>query len=104
MRCTGTITQTDCEYCGAEVFLLQTDSGSVYYDECWGEWPTHSCSSSRRRFAPHGRHCGMTTKPTRCSSCGQSVYFLSCNCGSKVFVDELGQPWIIHGCYYKLAP
>jgi hypothetical protein len=26
------------------------------------------------------------------------VYYFTCDCGSKVFFDDLGQPWPIHNC------
>jgi len=45
----------------------------------------------------HGKWCGARTFPTRCRYCGQSVFYFSCNCGSKVFFDELGV-WRIHRC------
>ena len=48
--------------------------------------------------AVHGAWCGARTWPTRCPSCAGPVYFFMCNCGSKVFFDELGPPWPMHDC------
>lgn len=46
----------------------------------------------------HGVWCSSRTWPTRCPSCGEPVFFFMCNCGSKVFFDELGPPWPLHDC------
>lgn len=49
-------------------------------------------------LASHGKWCGAVTWPTKCPSCGDPVFFFHCNCGCKVFFDELGSPWPIHDC------
>src|SRR5690606_17686842 len=36
--------------------------------------------------------------PTKCPHCKEPVFFFSCDCGSKVFFDDLGDPWPIHDC------
>jgi len=46
----------------------------------------------------HGPWCHTRTWPTSCPTCGASVFFFSCSCGSKVFFDDLGTPWPIHLC------
>ncbi len=46
----------------------------------------------------HGWWCNAVTWPTKCPGCGSSVFFFRCNCGSKVFFDEIGSPWPIHDC------
>ena len=46
----------------------------------------------------HGWWCGAVTWPTKCLGCSEPVFFFQCNCGSKVFFDELGAPWPIHDC------
>jgi hypothetical protein len=46
--------------------------------------------------AVHGSWCGARTYPIRCGHCGQQVFYFSCNCGSKVFFEALGDPWPIH--------
>ncbi len=46
----------------------------------------------------HGIWCGAITWPTKCPSCKKPVFFFRCDCGSKVFFDELGDPWPIHDC------
>ena len=46
----------------------------------------------------HGPDCGSKTFPTRCQFCRASVFYFSCDCGSKVFFDDLGEPWPIHDC------
>lgn len=48
--------------------------------------------------AVHGDWCGTRTWPTRCPTCATPVYFFMCNCGCKVFFDELGPPWPLHDC------
>ena len=50
------------------------------------------------RNASHGEWCGARTWPTKCPTCSENVFFFFCNCGSKVFFDELGHPWPIHDC------
>lgn len=50
------------------------------------------------RNASHGEWCGARTWPTQCPACSENVFFFSCNCGSRVFFDELGHPWPIHDC------
>lgn len=46
----------------------------------------------------HGSWCGSRSWPTKCPTCGHSVFFFMCNCGSRVFFDELGPPWPLHDC------
>jgi len=48
--------------------------------------------------AAHGAWCGTRTWPTHCPSCSAAVFFFMCNCGSKIFFDDLGPPWPIHSC------
>ena len=49
-------------------------------------------------MAYHGYWCGATTRPGRCPSCGQPIFYFSCDCGSKVFFDDLGGEWPKHRC------
>ena len=49
--------------------------------------------------AIHGFWCGAVTWPTRCPTCSERVFYFHCNCGSKVFFDELGDPWPKHQCF-----
>jgi len=51
----------------------------------------------------HGWWCNARTYPTRCKYCGAKVFFFTCDCGSKVFFDELGWPWPEHRCPQYLA-
>ncbi len=46
----------------------------------------------------HGLHCKTKTFPLNCSYCGERIFFFSCDCGSRVFFDELGDSWPIHDC------
>lgn len=46
----------------------------------------------------HGAHCNSRTWPTFCQYCGQRVFYFTCDCGCKVFFDELGEPWPKHQC------
>ena len=49
----------------------------------------------------HGLDCRTRTFPTKCSNCGDDVFFFSCTCGSRVFFDELGWPWPEHDCRFS---
>jgi hypothetical protein len=46
----------------------------------------------------HGYWCNARTFPMRCRYCRTDVFFFRCDCGSKVFFEELGYPWTIHNC------
>ena len=46
----------------------------------------------------HGPQCNAVTWPTKCPGCSDRVFFFRCDCGSKVFFDDLGPPWPIHDC------
>jgi hypothetical protein len=46
----------------------------------------------------HGSWCHAKTIPMTCKYCGEKVFFFFCNCGCKVFFDELGDPWPRHNC------
>lgn len=46
----------------------------------------------------HGRWCGSRTFPMNCPTCQAKVYFFSCDCGSRVFFDDLGGSWPRHDC------
>ena len=48
--------------------------------------------------ATHGWWCNTVTYPTKCSGCGEPVFFFRCDCGSAVFFDALGEPWPEHDC------
>jgi hypothetical protein len=49
-------------------------------------------------IAIHGRWCGAKTFPTVCRYCLSSVFYFECDCGCKVFFDDLGSPWPLHRC------
>lgn len=49
-------------------------------------------------YATHGGWCNTKTWRTKCSICNAPVYFFQCDCGSKVFFDDLGGDWPIHDC------
>ena len=46
----------------------------------------------------HGRFCKTRSYPTRCKDCGQTIFFVSCTCGSTMLFDDLGWPWPKHWC------
>lgn len=47
----------------------------------------------------HGEYCQKRRcYPTRCKICDEEIFYWECTCGSKVFFDELGEPWPIHKC------
>lgn len=48
--------------------------------------------------AQHGPWCGARTRPARCPTCRERVFYFHCKCGSKVFFDELGPEWPKHSC------
>jgi hypothetical protein len=51
----------------------------------------------------HGPWCNFRTRPWRCK-CGARVFFGTCDHGSKVFFDHLGDPWPLHRCGYYSPP
>ena len=54
--------------------------------------------------ASHGLWCQSKTYPTTCRYCSRRVFFFSCDCGSAVFFDSLGDPWPIHECVWTPPP
>lgn len=46
----------------------------------------------------HGGQCNTKTFPMNCKHCKKRVFYFSCDHGSKVFFDKLGDPWPIHNC------
>lgn len=46
----------------------------------------------------HSSDCVTKTFPTNCPDCNHKVFSFSCNCGSKVFFESLGEPWPQHLC------
>ena len=46
----------------------------------------------------HGENCNSITFPMKCPRCAEKVFFFQCDCGSRVFFDDLGRPWPIHDC------
>ena len=51
----------------------------------------------------HGVDCRTHTFPTKCGNCRDDVFFFSCTCGSRVFFDELGGPWLEHECAFSAS-
>jgi hypothetical protein len=51
----------------------------------------------------HTSSCYTKTFPCKCPDCNRNVYYLSCNCGSKVFFNSLGGIWPIHECNERLV-
>lgn len=50
----------------------------------------------------HGPHCRrLFCHPSRCGDCRQEVFHWGCTCGSRVFFDQLGEPWLTHDCAGK---
>ena len=41
------------------------------------------------------------TKKTKCSICGEGIFFHQAENGGKVSFDKLGSPWDVHGCFQK---
>ena len=48
--------------------------------------------------ATHGAWCNTDTSPSNCKHCGARVYYFTCDCGCKVFFEDLGPPWDKHNC------
>lgn len=46
----------------------------------------------------HRDSCVTKAFPTHCPDCQEDVWFFSCNCGSKVYFDQLSWPWDRHKC------
>lgn len=44
------------------------------------------------------RRANAKTIPTRCSYCGDNVFYYENEQGSRVFFEALGQPWPKHRC------
>lgn len=53
-------------------------------------------------MASHGWWCNSKTIPTTCPFCGERVFFFSCDHGSRVYFDELGD-WEIHSCFVDFS-
>src|SRR5579871_2050989 len=49
-------------------------------------------------MAAHGWWCHPRVWPMLCRYCGQRVFFYQCDHESKVFFDDLGDPWPKHDC------
>ena len=49
-------------------------------------------------MAVHGVWCHAKTFPLKCRSCGEQIYFFSCDHQIRVLFDSLGWPWPIHYC------
>lgn len=49
-------------------------------------------------FTHSAKNCNAKTYKTKCIYCGRTVYFFSCDCGSKIYFDELGGNWKRHYC------
>lgn len=95
--------------------------GHNHYSNCWCGWCVKPGSGAwrSRPFAPVGRPgssphearvilegygatrgyyaCFVNPNAT-CPVCGASVYYYENSHGSRVFFDELGKPWPVHGC------
>lgn len=52
----------------------------------------------------HGRWCNTKTFPLNCRYCGEQVFYFSCDHESRVFFDELGDPWPKHNCGHTENP
>lgn len=46
----------------------------------------------------HSSDCVTKTFRTNCPDCNSKVFSFSCNCGSKVYFESLGDPWPQHLC------
>ena len=51
----------------------------------------------------HGLHCKTNTFPLNCRYCGERIFFFSCDCGSRVLFDVLGDGWPLHDCQTQPA-
>lgn len=51
----------------------------------------------------HSSFCISRAFTTFCPDCRDTVFFFSCNCGSKVYFNDLGEPWPIHRCRNRLV-
>ncbi len=46
----------------------------------------------------HRDSCITKAFPTNCPDCKEDVWFFKCNCGSKIYFQDLGWPWEQHVC------
>ena len=83
---------TICHYCGGPVIFRTNADGSRY--------PIHTAGPCEEGVLLVTR--GPTSFPTSCPICSNSVFFVRHNNGS-VWLDALGPPWPIHGCFAKIT-
>ena len=74
--------------CGCEIAFRTRETGEVYPIR-------NGCSCQGRELIVSD---GPTCFPTSCPICSGQVFFVRYNNGS-VWLDELGPPWPIHGCF-----
>lgn len=73
---------------------------------CWRcDWrhpePSLAEMAKYRVGSHNGPRCNMRPQPTTCKYCGAHIFYMSCDCGCKFFVSELGEPWPKHPCLTK---
>jgi len=52
----------------------------------------------------HGPRCNGRTMRFNCKYCGMPIYWFSCDCGSSVLFEKLGDDWPKHECLYPAQP
>lgn len=50
-------------------------------------------------MSSHGPWCNNKGREGRCPICNATIFFTSCDCGSKVYFDHRGEPWPKHSCF-----
>jgi hypothetical protein len=83
-----------CNKCGDEVTIRTNDGGKRVPYHFYGK-----CIPFGRVIRFKGE---AFCRPTKCTSCGNQVFFVRHNGGS-VWFDDLGWPWPKHPCYAATA-
>lgn len=84
-----------CRFCGDEIAFRRIDGETrVIRHHCDGGRGSGPRVYEKHRWSADNDFC----RPTKCPNCNNPVFFVRHNGGS-VWLDELGPPWPIHGCF-----
>jgi hypothetical protein len=84
-----------CKYCNGPITFRRSEKGHTYPIHLGGgECPADALFDSRVELSV------PASFPASCPICSAGVFFVRHNSGS-VWLDDLGPPWPIHGCFEK---
>lgn len=93
-----------CHYCGEKIDFRYTYDGRCVpihpSGQCYGRSYPHSYHY--RGYAVYDYSEQDFCTPSKCSYCGEGVYFIRHNGGSVWIDPPLGWPWNRHPCYYDI--